>query len=265
MSWKPATDAQRIEYLERQVADLQRAIEALQARAPASQWVTMSSQATSPWKRDAAPTSLPIPAPIFRPPVPAPRWDTATVANASLTTGAMLAMFSEGIVVICLGFKVNMEWFVPLVVPAVTLLFTAPITWCLLTFTPWTILSIIEKKTGLDLDGNGQIGDPPQPPAPERLEIEVTQKNEKGAVTGIKLLDMLNIPAALLREFATAAIAGDSLAVARWTGASGKFSQPQYQAMMAELERAGLVNPGHGNVGRSLSLAGRAVLRRIAG
>lgn len=247
------------------VRELQRRIEELECRIAKLEgnrgdWINMGDRARVPW-RDAMAPALPMQPPVFKPAIAPPRWDTATVRSASMTTGAMFAMFSEGVVVACLGLGMGMEWFVPLVVPAATLLFAAPAAWCLFTFTPWTILSTIEKKTGLDINGDGQVGDPPKP-EPQRIELEVTNRNEKGRLAGIKNLHFSDIDEDTLIEFLTDIAGGLPLTGPSWQGKSGaSLSQSKFAAVMRELERAGYVENKRGNVGRVPTDAGKITLR----
>lgn len=261
MAWRTnAPPEPTITELKRRIEELERRIAALEGNRGG--WLTMGDTA-SRFRRDAlAPTlTAPMqPLPVFKPPAAPPRWDTATVRSASMTTGAMFAMLSEGVVVVCLGLGAGMEWFVPLVVPAATLLFVAPAAWCFFTFTPWTILSIIEKKTGLDINGDGQAGEPPEA-EPRVIEFEVSSFNKAGRLAGIKNLNFGRIDETILMEFLGAIAGGLPLTGPSWQGKAGSLSQSKFAAVMRELERAGYVENKRGNVGRVLTDTGAITLR----
>lgn len=109
-----------------------------------------------------------------------------------------------------------------------------------------------------DINGDGYIGKPP--PETQRVEIEVSQVNDKGHITGMKLIDSVGIPYDVLIEFLTAIADGAPLTGPSWEGTSGKISQPKFAALMRALERGGLVENKRGNTGRILTAAGKVTL-----
>jgi hypothetical protein len=113
----------------------------------------------------------------------------------------------------------------------------------------------IERIVGRDLDGDQRVGQPV-------TRIEVTSPKPGGGGS-MHFIDVGAEPE-VMRAFFRAVGAGGSLAVGSWTGAGKAFTRPQYDALMARLEGAGLVENQGGNVGRVPTLAGRAVFRRLA-
>lgn len=126
-----------------------------------------------------------------------------------------------------------------------------------------SLLWLKETVTHTDINGDGNIGRPaaPQPPHDDRIELEVTTRNEKGRITGIKSVDLLDIPYGVLIEFFTGIINGRPLTGPSWEGETGSISQPKFASLMRALESAGLVENKRGNIGRVLTLSGKAVLR----
>lgn len=131
------------------------------------------------------------------------------------------------------------------------------ITWALLLVDHRRLLWAVENLTSGDLDGDGVVGNP----EPARLVLEV--KQETSERRGLDFLH-LDVDQAIFLTWARAALAGQSLAVAAWVGRGRPFTRGQYEGMLAELERSGIVrlsdarNPQNG---RELTGAGRAALR----
>lgn len=78
----------------------------------------------------------------------------------------------------------------------------------------------------------------------------------------IAILGVLPVDVARFREWAQAAIRGDSLAIKQWTGAQRLFSRDEYDKLLAKLREANIVAnlPGRGNL---LTVPGKHALRRI--
>lgn len=118
----------------------------------------------------------------------------------------------------------------------------------------------VEKITHTDLDGDGQTGEP-APPAPP---MEVIHKTETGKITSMY---RLALPASLttdkLLQFAQGApVKGLSQGV--WTGGGNLFSRAEFDTLMSELERAGIVvwiDPQNHAQGRQLTRAGLSALK----
>jgi len=131
------------------------------------------------------------------------------------------------------------------------------ITWLLLLVDHRRLLWAVENLTRADLNRDGAIGQ--QEPARLVLEVKQSGADRRG-------LDFLHlaIDQATFLQWAAAALDGRSLAVSSWVGRGRLFSRSQYDGMIAELERAGIVRPvdaRNAQSGRELSPAGRAALR----
>jgi len=96
----------------------------------------------------------------------------------------------------------------------------------------------------------------------QELQLGIMREDERGHKFGLRFLYVPGVEEAQLREFARQAVAGRSLAVHSWVGAGRLFARPQFDALMSELELAGLVRSGCGNQARSLAPAGKSLLRR---
>jgi len=127
------------------------------------------------------------------------------------------------------------------------------------------LLWIAERVIREDIDsGDGVAGQPPQqlpaPPPP----LEVIHRDESGS---LRTMYRLRLPDDItdkkLREFAKGALL-KGLSHGVWTGKAGLFSRSEFDALMAELERAGIVSwvdPANRNLGRQLTRAGKSALR----
>ena len=121
------------------------------------------------------------------------------------------------------------------------------------------LLWTTERVIGADLDRDGRLG------PPQVVRLEVMTMDEAGRTRQVQILEIPGISQEQLREFARAVTQeGRGLAVNYWTGTGKLFTRSQYETVMAELIRAGLVREA-GRFGRELSAAGRGVLRRVAG
>lgn len=97
----------------------------------------------------------------------------------------------------------------------------------------------------------------------DELRVVVSQQDVEGRVVRMQYLNVAGVNADELREFARAVVDGAPLSVGYWTGRGSLFSRAEYEVLMAELVRAGLVRDG-GTQGRQLTAAGRAILGRVA-
>lgn len=96
------------------------------------------------------------------------------------------------------------------------------------------------------------------------LHIQVDSlETGEGRIRSIKFLLVAGVAPEQLREWATKVLEGSDLAIKAWTGRGALFSEGQYTALMKELERAGYVEPGRGNVARSLTRPGKALLKQL--
>ena len=119
------------------------------------------------------------------------------------------------------------------------------------------LLWAVENLTHADVNRDGAIGQL----EPARLVLEV--KHSGGERSGFDFLH-LGIDQADFLTWARAVLDGRSLAVGQWVGRGRLFTRGQYDALMSELERAGIVRAAdvrNPQSGRELSPAGRAALR----
>jgi hypothetical protein len=86
--------------------------------------------------------------------------------------------------------------------------------------------------------------------------------------TGSHSIDFLHlnstITEAQLAEFARAVLDGASLAVHKWTGQGALFTRGQYDDLMSELIKMNYARDAAGNVARTLTPQGRALMRALA-
>lgn len=123
--------------------------------------------------------------------------------------------------------------------------------WALLLLDHRRLLWAIETLSNRDLNHDRCIGEP------ERLLLEVKHTGGERA-GGFDFLH-LGIAPGTFETWSRAALAGQTLAVNRWVGRGAPFTRQQYEQLMSELERAGIVRLAQS--GRELTSAGRAALR----
>jgi hypothetical protein len=97
-----------------------------------------------------------------------------------------------------------------------------------------------------------------------RAEMHVQIDSPRGGHTIDFLHLNSDITEAQLAEFALAVLDGASLAVHKWTGQGSLFTRGQYDDLMSELVKMNYVRDAAGNVGRSLTPQGRALMRSLA-
>jgi len=128
------------------------------------------------------------------------------------------------------------------------------ITWLLLLIDHRRLLWAVENLTRADLDHDGAVGEP------VTLRLEVKHSGNGG-----RRFDFLHLGVsdAAFLQWASAVVAGRSLAVSSWVGRGQGFSRSEYDAMLAELERSEIVEKsGKGtNAAWVLTPEGREALR----
>jgi len=129
--------------------------------------------------------------------------------------------------------------------------------WLLLLADHRRALWMVEKISGVDLDNDGQVGDPGQA---KRVRVEVVENNGRQArILYVDLPDSVN-DIDTLTDVARALLV-DGANLSR-DGLSSVLSQPQYNALAPALVDAGLAVRLRGNR-RELSAAGRAMFREL--
>lgn len=125
---------------------------------------------------------------------------------------------------------------------------------------------MIEHLFGMDLNGDGAIGEPPViiEPArePEKIRVEVvSEEGRRGDFIDLPYPDKLPLLASgLLQE-------GRQFTQSVWTGGGALFSRSEFENLRGELIRRGLARWKNENApaqGAVLTAAGRAVFRRLA-
>lgn len=149
-------------------------------------------------------------------------------------------------------------WYIPVAVGGGAMC----LTWAGLLLANRGLLRTVERVVHRDLDGDGQVGEPRSEPEP-RPVTEITVTVPKQGAASVYFLKT-DVDHGVLRSFCKAAVGGATLAVGSWAGGGKPFTRQQYDGLMAELTRAGLVEDLGGNKGRTLTRAGRHVLARIA-
>jgi len=153
-----------------------------------------------------------------------------------------------------LGAVVFWEWLAALVGGFCGFIVAGGGMWALLLAEHRRLLWLVERQmAGVEGDGGGV----------EELRVVIAHEDEVGRVVRMQYLNVAGVSGEELREFARAVVGGAPLTVAYWTGTGALFSRAEYEVLMAELVRAGLVRDG-GHQGRALTAAGRCVLRRVA-
>ena len=165
-----------------------------------------------------------------------------------------------GSISLCVTVAWSWPWYTPLLAAGCVMCGT----WGYLLADHRRLLRSVERVVNRDLDRDGTIGEPAPAvdPEPGPTTIEVTVP--RGQSNSVYFLET-DVEPETLRGFCRAVTSGRAgLAVGAWVGAGRPFSRPQYDTLMNELTRAGLVENAGGNQGRQLTRAGRHVLARIA-
>lgn len=135
----------------------------------------------------------------------------------------------------------------------------------------WIVLLADHRRLLWQTDTIRGIAADPEPPLelpPAQTVLELTTQDERGRLAKMQYVDLpAGITEAQIVTFAAAVIGGDTLAQGRWTGGGNPFSRAQYDALMARLQRAGLVDWKSGTPaqGRELTPRGHRVLSKMAG
>jgi hypothetical protein len=101
-----------------------------------------------------------------------------------------------------------------------------------------------------------------------KRQQETRVQIDKFDTGGHKSVDFLHLGSdvteAQLAEFARAVLGGASLAVHKWTGQGALFTRSQFDDLMSELVKMNYVRDAAGNVARSLTSQGKALMRALA-
>jgi hypothetical protein len=179
---------------------------------------------------------------------PTPTGDVGVPVGQALVTGILVALCSAGVTI-----AVGWPWWVP---PAV-LVGTSTLVWVWLLVDHRRLLRFVEKVVGVDLDGDGEVGE--DAGRPERVKVEITRGTQQV---------YLDLPCGreTLRTVARAVLADQPLSESRWTGQGRPFSRATFAEFRDELLERGLLawrNPQAHSQGVEPTRAGRAVFRYI--
>ena len=100
----------------------------------------------------------------------------------------------------------------------------------------------VERVTGRDFDGDGQIG---EPTAREPEQVVVVVRRPKKDGENVEFLHY-GVNRTALEKFARAALHGESLAVNRWTSGGAPFSRSEYENLRAAMTADGLLRTEKG-------------------
>jgi len=181
--------------------------------------------------------------------VPTVEADVLVPLHQALTTGVFGMAAGAGIATLLFR-----DWLAAVIGASAGFLVVAGTAWLLLLADHRRLLWDIERAARLETAATDRV-----------LRVEVAHMDATGRLARMQLLNVPGVTEEQLRQFARLALDGRTLAVGAWCGAGKPFTRAQYDALMAELTTAGLVRDHGGNIGRQLTAAGRAVLRRIAG
>lgn len=116
----------------------------------------------------------------------------------------------------------------------------------------------VERITGLDINGDGNVGAPPS-----TVRIEVTEHRENGG--RIKYVDF-PVKDIILQEFLTGLLEyGMPLSRPTWVGEGKLLTRGKYEAILEILlteKWAYMIKPGSPTAGYALTVAGKTLLRQ---
>ncbi len=123
------------------------------------------------------------------------------------------------------------------------------------------IISLAERVSNVDIDGDGVIGE-----TNHRVNVDLRTINQDGQ--DITTRATFDIDDDRLSVFAAALLAGRSMSQPEWTGAGKPFSKREHSAIIEEMLLRGIIEPRSekdARQGYRVTKAGRAALRAISG
>lgn len=153
--------------------------------------------------------------------------------------------------------------------PVVIGLIAGATAWFLVAWRKWEgnaayyddLLSRFEEVVGLDIDRDGQIG---QPEKQEPVQMEVVHRGQDGFRQMLRFDLPAQVDEAGFYNFAAGVTReGRSLAESQWIGRGQPFSRNSYGALLQAMEQAGIVrwvDSGNHAAGRELTGGGRRAL-----
>jgi hypothetical protein len=114
----------------------------------------------------------------------------------------------------------------------------------------WTIETIFN----VDLDGDGQVGQP-------TTELSATIERPDGSLQVLR--DKFQLDPGLVIEWGKDALLGKSIGINAWTGSGKPFTRTEYENFLSTLNQMGLAHKAGGNQGWQLTDRGRHYFRSI--
>jgi hypothetical protein len=132
----------------------------------------------------------------------------------------------------------------------------------------WLSLTGLERLTGIDLDGNGQIGNlSPQSKALDEVRVYVSEVKPDGHITGNQSIYNFPCTSEQLVELARGLVEeGESFSERTWCGSGRPFSVGTFRELRSEFIRRGLVSLASvkdSRQGYCLTVGGRHVLAGV--
>jgi hypothetical protein len=183
-------------------------------------------------------------------------WEKKMPAReANMQSDVFVPLVQSLVTGLCAGVGCGAIWDIPvgLVIGAAS----TGICWLLLMGEHRRLLWIIETIKGVDLDGDGEIGEP----TTTRIEVDITDGKKKRAIN----IDF-GFPQEKFVIFAKGILAGKSTSVNTWTGSGKLFSDTEFDNLRDELIARRLAhwkNPEHHNLGWKFNKVGFRVLCRV--
>ena len=167
------------------------------------------------------------------------------------------------VMAICLKLNIQDGWFYALIgCMGVTI-----VMWTVLQF-HWFNLTALEKFTGVDIDGDGAVGEP-QEAAVKTVQVNVLEMTENGHVR--VTVARFPLDEARLANLAKGLLQGTPFAERFWTGTDkpldSRLSLDEFRAVRTEMLQRGLlapVNPRATKQGYQLTRPGRAAMKELA-
>jgi hypothetical protein len=131
----------------------------------------------------------------------------------------------------------------------------------------WLSLTGLERLAGVDLNGDGRIGDFPPQSEKHEVRVYVSEVNPEGHVSGNEKIYNFPCNSYQLRELAAGLVESNFPFTERtWSGTARPFSINQFREVRSEFIRRGLVSLASSKDTRQgyiLTVAGRHVLAGI--
>lgn len=190
-------------------------------------------------------------------------WDTDVIVPFGQSVLIASGSAIGGLVLVtALAIWQSWRFWIPLAAGGATGGIAFAISSILLTLDHRRLLWAAERALHVDLDQDGDVGEPETPR--EALQVELLENH--GHRQRLSFIDLPGSDRQLI-SLAQGILNGKGTGEASWTGAQGPFSRSEFSALRDALIRRGLatwLNPNAHAQGWELTAAGRAVMRKIA-